>query len=299
MKAMPIRNAAAIGFYPGEKEELIASLEQCFVQGPGGIPEASPWSNKVVGGIVPHAGYIYSGPVAAYTYAALAKNGAPDIVCLLGTSHTGYPAIGLMSHGIWRTPLGDIEVDKEFSNLILKNTEIILDDTDQFLEYPHNQEHNLEVQLPFLQYLFKNFKIAPITIPPTDAQSILEAGMSIATAIQKTSKRVYLIASTDLTHYGAQPYGFAPVGSAPVEKVMEFIRNTDGKIIDRITKFDYKGVLQAANNTTMCGPGSVATLLVVAKELGANEVKPLKYATSYDIIGETEAIVGYLSAVVF
>jgi len=295
---MPIRNAAAIGFYPGEKEELIASLEHCFNQGPGGIPEVGPWSNKVVGGIVPHAGYIYSGPVAAYTYAALAQNGAPDVVCLLGTSHTGYPAIGLMSQGTWRTPLGDIEVDEEFSNLILKNTEIILDDTDQFLKYPHNQEHNLEVQLPFLQYLFKNLKFVPITIPPSDAQSILETGMSIATAIQKTSKRVYLIASTDLTHYGAQSYGFAPVGSAPVEKVMEFIRNTDGKIIDQITKFDYKGVLQAATNTTMCGPGSVATLLVVAKELGANEVKLLKYATSYDIIGETEAIVGYLSAVV-
>ena len=295
---MPIRNAAAIGFYPGEKEELIASIEQCFNQGPGEIPEVGAWSNKVLGGIVPHAGYIYSGQVAAYTYAALAKNGAPDVVCLLGTSHTGYPAIGLMSHGIWRTPLGDIEVDREFSDLILKNTEIILDDTDQFLEYPHNQEHNLEVQLPFLQYLFKNFKIVPITIPPTDAQSIQEAGISIAAAMQKTSKKIFVIASTDMTHYGAQSYGFAPVGSAPIEKIIEFIKKTDGEIIDHITKFDYKGVLQAAHHTTMCGPGSVATLLVIAKELGANEVKTQKYTTSYDITGETEAIVGYLSAIV-
>ncbi|MDD1777604.1 MAG: AmmeMemoRadiSam system protein B [Candidatus Helarchaeota archaeon] len=295
---MLIRNAAAIGFYPGEKEELVASIEQCFNQGPGGIPEVGAWLDKVVGGIVPHAGYIYSGSVAAYTYAALAKKGAPDVVCLLGTSHTGYPAIGLMSHGIWRTPLGDIEVDREFSNLILKNTEIILDDTDQFLEYPHNQEHNLEVQLPFLQYLFKNFKIVPITIPPTDAQSIREAGISIAAAMQQTSKKISVIASTDMTHYGAQSYGFAPVGSAPIEKIIAFIKKTDGEIIDHITKFDYKAVLQAANHTTMCGPGSVATLLVVAKELGANEVKIQKYTTSYDITGETEAIVGYLSAIV-
>jgi AmmeMemoRadiSam system protein B len=294
---MPIRNAAAIGFYPGEKEELIASIEQCFNQGPGGIPEVGAWSNKVLGGIVPHAGYIYSGQVAAYTYTALAKNGAPDVVCLLGTSHTGYPAIGLMSHGIWRTPLGDIEVDREFSNLILKNTEIILDDTDQFLEYPHNQEHNLEVQLPFLQYLYNNFKIVPVTIPPTDAQSIQEAGISIAAAMQQTTKKIYLIASTDMTHYGARSYGFAPVGSAPIEKVINFIKKTDGEIIDYITKLNYQGVLQMGFNTTMCGPGSVATLLVVAQRLGAIEIKPLKYTTSYDIVGETDAIVGYLSAV--
>lgn len=294
---MPIRNAAAIGFYPGEKEELTASIEQCFSQGPGEIPKVGAWSNKVLGGIVPHAGYIYSGSVAAYTYAALAKNGAPDVVCLLGTSHTGYPAIGLMSHGIWRTPLGDIEVDREFSNLILKNTEIILDDTDQFLEYPHNQEHNLEVQLPFLQYLFKNFKIVPVTIPPTDAQSIQEAGLSIATAMQQTSKKIFVIASTDMTHYGARSYGFAPVGSAPIEKVIDFIKKTDGKIIDHITKCNYQGVLQMASKTTMCGPGSVATLLVIAQKINTVEVKVLKYTTSYDIVGESDAIVGYLSAI--
>jgi hypothetical protein len=295
---MPIRNPAAIGFYPGEKDELMASIENCFNQGPGGIPEVGSWSNEVLGGIVPHAGYIYSGSVAAYTYDALARNGAPDVVCLLGTSHTGYPAIGLMSHGTWRTPLGDIEVDKEFSNLILENTEIILDDTDELLKFPHTQEHNLEVQLPFLQYLFKEVRIVPITIPPRDPQSILEAGQSIAAALRKTSEKVYVIASTDMTHYGARSYGFAPVGSAPIEKVVKFIYNTDGKIIDHIKDFDYEGVLQAASNTTMCGPGTVATLLVIARELGATEIKPLKYLASYDIVGETDAIVGYFSAIV-
>ena len=295
---MLVRNPAAIGFYPGEKEELIASIENCFNQGPGGIPEVGSWSGEVLGGIVPHAGYIYSGPVAAYTYAALAKSGAPDVVCLLGTSHTGYPAIGLMSHGFWRTPLGDVEVDSEFSSLILKNTEIILDDTDELLKFPHNQEHNLEVQLPFLQYVFGEVKIVPITIPPRDPQSILEAGQSIAAALQQTSAKVYIIASTDMTHYGAQSYGYAPVGSAPIERVIEFVYKTDGTIINYIQNFDYKGLLHTAYDTTMCGPGSAATLLVIAQELNAKEITTLKYATSYDIMGNTDAIVGYLSAIV-
>jgi AmmeMemoRadiSam system protein B len=95
------------------------------------------------------------------------------------------------------------------------------------------------VQLPFLQDLFEGVKIVPITIPPRDLQSILEAGQSIAAALQKTSKKVYAIASTDVTHYGARSYGFAPLGSAPIEKVVEFIYNTDGKIIDHIILSSY------------------------------------------------------------
>jgi len=166
------------------------------------------------------------------------------------------------------------------------------------LGFPHNQEHNREVQLPFLQYPFEGIKIVPITIPSRDPQSILEAGQSIAAALQKTSKKVYIIASTDMTHYSAQSYGFAPVGSGPIEKIVAFIYNTDGKIIDHIKDFDYEGVLQAAANTTMCGPGSVATLLVIARELGATEIKPVKYLTGYDIVGGIDAIVGCLSAIV-
>ena len=197
---------------------------------------------NIVGLICPHAGYVYSGPVAAHAFYELAIDGKPDTVVLLGPNHTGYgSALALMREGIWRTPLGDVEVDSGLADAILHETSIV--DVD---ETAHRYEHSIEVQLPFLQFLYGNtFKIVPICYLMQDYDSALEVGRALTEALDATNTVV--IASSDMTHY--EP---AKVAAAKDQAALKAVTDMDAK------RF-YETV--ETQNITACGYAPITSLI--------------------------------------
>jgi len=290
------RMPAAIGFYPGNPKELRQTIESCFMSkhGPGSIPKVNEeGARTIVGCVAPHAGYYYSGPVAAHLYRALAEDGRPDCFVMMGPSHMGYPGASIMTKGAWVLPFGKAVIDSELAVAVIKHTDILLDEP-----MAHAREHSLEVQLPFLQYLYGEIRFVPIALGPVDYETCKDVGEGVAEAAKDLGKDVVVLGSTDLTHYGLM-YGYAPVGASPTEKALRWIYETDGKILEKIREMDSSGlyILVHEEGLTMCGVNAVASMMVAAKKLGARRAEILKYATSYDIRGGRDAIVGYLSAI--
>jgi AmmeMemoRadiSam system protein B len=271
------RPIVASQFYEGNAEALKAQIESCFLNelGPQSIPEVNFHSHprKIVGLICPHAGYLYSGPVAAHAYSALAYDGKPDTVVLLGPNHTGYgSALSLMREGIWSTPLGDVEVDSKIADLILHETNIV--DVD---ELAHRYEHSLEVQLPFLQYLFgSQFKIVPVCFLMQDFDSAVEVGRALVEALDASNSVV--IASSDMTHYES-----AQSASSKDRAALKAIADLDEKLF-------YKTVED--RNITACGYGPITSLITYAKGVNAKATL-LSYHNSGDVSGDHSSVVGY------
>ncbi|MEM2103989.1 MAG: AmmeMemoRadiSam system protein B [Candidatus Bathyarchaeia archaeon] len=264
-------------FYAGTAESLKRQIEECFLHklGPGKIPkvlEAGP--RRIVGVVCPHAGYMYSGPVAAHAYYSLALDGKPDVVVLFGPNHTGYgSALAVMSEGFWRTPLGDVEVDEATANSLVKEASIL--DVD---DYAHRYEHSIEVQLPFLQFLFNSqFRIVPVCFLMQDLHSSVEVGKAAAKVL--AGKNAVIIASSDMTHY--EPHKSAEKKDRLVLQAVE----------DMDTAKLYSVVEE--HGITACGYGPIAALVTAAKMLGAKEAKLLCYKTSGDVSGDYSAVVGY------
>jgi len=290
------RVPAAIGFYPGNPNELKRVISECFTDrhGPGETPKVNSEGPRIiVGCVAPHAGYYYSGPVAAHLYKALAEDGRPECFVMLGPSHMGYPGASIMKEGVWALPFGRATIDSELAAAILKHASIILDEP-----RAHAREHSLEVQLPFLQYLYGEVKFVPIVFGPTDYETCREVGEGVAEAAMELGRDVLVLGSTDMTHYGPM-YGYAPAGTGPIEKVISWIHEVDGKMISKIEGLDPAGLYQLVHDEgfTMCGVNAVASMMVAAKNLGARRVSTLKYATSYEIRGGRDAIVGYLASI--
>jgi AmmeMemoRadiSam system protein B len=264
-------------FYEGTAESLKGQIKNCFIHelGPGKIPEivkAGP--RHVLGLVCPHAGYMYSGPVAAHAYYKLASDGKPDVAVIFGPNHTGYgSALAVMNEGSWRTPLGDVEVDNDIANQIVSKSQIV--DVD---ESAHRLEHSIEVQLPFLQYLYgSNFKIVPICFLMQDLSSAREAGK--ATAKVLAGKNAIIIASSDMTHYEPQQSA-----SRKDRQVLEAVEAMDEAKLYSIIE---------TQGMTVCGYGPIIALITAAKNLGAKEAKLLCYKTSGDVIGDYSSVVGY------
>ncbi|MFQ6074238.1 MAG: AmmeMemoRadiSam system protein B [Candidatus Bathyarchaeia archaeon] len=277
---MKLRHPSQAGmFYAGTAQALRTQIGTCFTHklGPGKLPKVAERKLQTVVGLVcPHAGYMYSGPIAAHAYYNLAADGKPDTVVLFGPNHTGHgSALALMRDGVWRTPLGDLEVDTETANLILKESSIIdVDDS------AHAFEHSIEVQLPFLQYLYGSaFKFVPICFLMQDLQSSREVGTAVAKAL--TDKNALVIASTDMTHYEPQ-------------KTAE---QKDKAVIQAALKFDAESLYSTveARHISMCGYGPTIAAMTAAKALNAKEAKLLCYKTSGDITGDYSSVVGYAS----
>ena len=182
---MRIRYPAVAGsWYAGTANRLKRQIEELFTHslGPGSLPSKSKEGPRsIVGLVVPHAGYLASGPVAAYAYHYLAKDGKPEIIVVFGPNHTGRgSALALMNEGAWRTPLGDVEIDAEVASKILSESRII--DVD---EEAHAYEHSIELQLPFLQYLYgSGFKFVPVCFMMQDLESSREVGKATAKALK-------------------------------------------------------------------------------------------------------------------
>ena len=229
---------------------------------------------KLIGLICPHAGYAYSGPVAANAYYKLAQDGRPDTVVILGPNHTGYgSAIALMNDGFWRTPFGDVEIDGETADQIVSETRLV--DTD---DSAHRFEHSIEVQLPFLQYLYDSeFKFVPICFLMQDLQSAVEVGKALIEVL--ATKNAVVIASSDLTHYEPQ---------AGAER-------KDMAALKAVQALDEKLLLSAIEeqNISACGYGPITALITFAKGMGVKDAKLLSHRTSGDMINDYSSVVGY------
>ena len=267
-------------FYEGDAEALRAQISSCFLHklGPKKLPQVNfdVHPRNIVGLICPHAGYVYSGPVAASAFYELAIDGKPDTVVLLGPNHTGYgSALALMREGAWRTPLGDVEIDSGLADKILHETNLI--DAD---ELAHRYEHSIEVQLPFLQFLYGDkFKIVPICFQLQDYESAVEVGMALTEALAESNTVV--IASSDMTHY--EP---AKTASAKDQAALKALTDMDAK------RF-YETV--ETQNITACGFMPITSLITYANGVGAKEAKILSYHNSGDITGDHSSVVGYAS----
>lgn len=277
---LEIRPAAFSGsWYAGTPQGLKEQIEECFNHrlGPGKLPKvAEKGPRKVLGLVSPHAGYMYSGPVAAHGYYKLAADGVPDTVVILSPNHTGRgSALAIMNEGAWRTPLGDAKIDATTAEKILLESRII--DVDN---KAHAYEHSIELQLPFLQYLYSsNFKFVPICFAMQDLQSSQEVGQSVARAL--SGKNALVIASTDMTHY--EPH--------------ESAQRKDRMAIEAAMKMDeekYYSMVESHSITT-CGVGPVVAAITATKALGGNKGQLLCYKTSGHVTGDYSAVVGYAS----
>ena len=295
---MYIRRPSAWGFHPFEAEEERHEIEQCFLSkhGIGDKPRVSESGmRRIVGAVVPHAGLVYSGPIASHVYYYLAKDGRPETFVILGVSHSGNPGFATMLDAVWRMPMGDVNVDADLARSIVKHSDFV-----DVNPAAHEGEHSIEIQLPFLQYVYgEGFRIVPITVGYGDYDMCVNVGDAISKAAKETGRDIVVLGSTDFTHYGAI-YGYTPAGTRPIEKVLRWIYQTDKSLIDKILSLDAEGLVRSVreNNYTMCGCLPVATMIIAAKKMGASEGRLLKYATSYDVQGSSEAIVGYASIVI-
>ncbi|MBA7497882.1 hypothetical protein ES704_00616 [subsurface metagenome] len=283
MKELEIRKPAVAGsFYSGDSKSLNIQIENCFLHklGPGEIPLVNPKrENDIIGLVNPHAGYMYSGPVAANGFYKIALDGKPDTIIILGPNHRGFGEnISIMVEGMWKTPLGELEIDTEIAEKILKNSKIIKND-----KKAHQYEHSIEVQLPFIQYIFgKDIKFVPICMTRQDIDTDIEIAQSICSSV--VDKNILIVASSDFTHYEPQ----------------EYAENVDKQAINAILEFNPKKLYDIIyrQNLTMCGPGPITVMLIVCKTLGAKKAELLKYATSGDVSGMYDQVVGYASIII-
>lgn len=255
-------------FYPLSPKTLKKEVNRFF----SGIDTSQ---RNVIGAVVPHAGYTYSGSVAAHVYAVLPK---ADTYIILGPNHTGLGSLVSVSQDSWSTPLGEVGVDVELARS-LAGSIVDLD------ELAHNFEHSIEVQLPFLQYRFGNdFKILPICMGLQDEETAVEVGNEIARAVKESGKKVVIIASSDFTHY--QPADIA--------------RDVDQHLIEAILDMDVPEFYRrrAEMDISACGYGPIAAMVTATNALGAKKPSLLKYATSGDVTGDMSAVVGYAAIIV-
>ncbi len=279
---MKVRPPAYAGtFYEGTSQSLKNQIEECFAHelGPKALPKVAEGKLKhSVGLISPHAGYMYSGPVAAHGYYHLASDGKPDLVVIFGPNHYGSGSgLAVMREGLWLTPLGEVEIDTATADSIVRESRII--DVD---DVAHVREHSIEVQLPWLQYLYgSGFKFVPICFLMQDLQSSREVGMAVAKALR--DKNALVIASTDMTHYEPQ-------------KAAE---RKDKTVIEAALKLEEEKLYSTVDalQVSMCGYGPVVAAITAAKELGAKNGELLCYKTSGDVVGAYSAVVGYASII--
>ncbi len=235
---------------------------------------------NVIGCILPHAGYIYSGQVAAQT---LAKVKIKTTVVLLGPNHSGLGAdFSLSPPGTWRTPLGDLEVDAKFSELLLEKSLYLKIDA-----AAHIDEHSLEVELPLMQYFKSNFKIVPLAVKTNNLASLKAVGKELAGVINNNqlNDSVLLVASSDMTHYETQ----------------ESAEKKDALAIQAILKLDAQELSRLVQefNISICGVSAVVILLEAARLLGAKKGELIKYQTSGDASGDRNSVVGYAGITIY
>ena len=230
-----------------------------------------------LGCVVPHAGYMYSGHVAGAVYGKLRL---PSRYIILCPNHTGEGApLAIMREGLWQTPLGEIEVDSELAGALMQRFPALTED-----HRSQQYEHALEVQLPFLQVLVPQFTFVPITVGVGQYESLRDLGEALGETLASVTEKAMVIASSDMNHYESD----------------SITREKDRKAIERILALDPAGLHEvlAREHNTMCGYGPAIAMLTAAKMLGAVSAELVKYATSGDISGDRDSVVGYAGIIV-
>ncbi len=260
---------AAGSFYPASAKQLEAMI--------GKMVDEKVEKQEVIGLVSPHAGYIYSGPVAG---AVISRINFKDTFIIMGPNHTGVgKPFSIMTEGTWRTPLGDVEIDAELGKRILSTSRYLQED-----HLAHQYEHSIEVQLPFLQYFQPDVRIVPIVLAHGSGTIYRELGREIAAAVTGLGRAVVIIASSDMTHYEPQ----------------EMARKKDTQAIEAILDLDGDELLRRVEelNISMCGYAPTASLIAAAKELGARGAELVRYQTSGDTSGDYSSVVGYAGIII-
>ncbi|MFZ5996706.1 MAG: AmmeMemoRadiSam system protein B [Nitrospirota bacterium] len=266
MKRAP---AVAGQFYYGNASRLRSQVEQYILEGAA--------KEKAIGIISPHAGLMYSGSVAGAVYSAIRF---PRTFILLGPNHTGIGKnASLMSSGEWEIPTGTFPIDEELAESIIRNVPGISEDPQA-----HLFEHSLEVQLPFIAYFAQDVKIVPLMFMYAPVQECRTIGEGIAAAIKETGADAVIVASSDMSHY-------VPDSSA---------RKLDNLAIAEVLRLDPEGLYATVTQEriSMCGVIPSTIMLFAAKALGAREARLVKYATSGEVSGDYEHVVGYAGVIV-
>ncbi|MBI5417352.1 AmmeMemoRadiSam system protein B [Candidatus Poribacteria bacterium] len=248
--------------------------------------------NGVFAGVVPHAGWIFSGQIAFNVLASMEQS--PDMTfILLGAVHSGsINHSAIYSDDAWETPLGKIEIEQSAASEIILKTSGLIDNNSK----AHLHEHSIEVQVPFIQYLFPQAKIVPIMVLPDE--NAVKIGAILGKIISESKKKIIIIGSSDLTHYGWN-YGFAPYGIGQTGHDW-VVRDNDKRIVNMILKLDSdKIVNEAEKNLNACGSGAIAAVVAAAKKNGIKEGELLEYTTSCDVMPEygNDSFVGYAGIV--
>jgi len=270
-----VREPAVSGrFYAGTARELGEQVASCYTHavGPGSRPEIETGDPSIEGLVVPHAGLPFSGPVAAHAYAALAASGRPETIVVVGPNHTGVGSpVALPEADRWRTPLGEVPIATELRGTLAETTDATVD------ERAHTREHAAEVQLPFLQDLYDEFSVLPISLRRQDAEAARRLGNAIADAGDDTT---VVVASSDFTHY--EPHDIA--------------LEQDELALDRIRAGDPEGLVETVDDEglSVCGYGAIASMLHTVE----GDVNVLAHATSGDTAGSTDEVVGYAAVAV-
>jgi MEMO1 family protein len=279
-----VRTPAVAGrFYPGRAEDLLREVRE-FTS-----PSKTPIETgriDAIGCVAPHAGYIYCGGVAGAVYSRLK---IPERCVILCPNHTGRGRpLAIMANTTWQTPLGEVAADADMAARLLRRFPALQEDS-----AAHRAEHAIEVQLPFLQASRPELKIVPIAIGTSDFDVLRGLGETLADVIadhheedQKAERqaKVLIIASSDMNHYESDT----------------ITRIKDHKAIERVLAMDARGLWEVVLNEdiSMCGFGPTVVMLTAAKLLGATSATLVKYATSGDVSGDYESVVGYAGIIV-
>jgi AmmeMemoRadiSam system protein B len=268
-----IRNPAVAGqFYPDKREDLSIEIERLA----GSIPSKK---EDAIGIMLPHAGYMYSGAVAA---SVLASVNPRQTYIIMGPNHTGLgQPFSVSASDSWKTPLGDVKICAKLIDRMLKDCDILHKD-----EFAHIHEHSIEVQLPFLQKFFGEFTFVPVVIAAASLEAYRSIGSSMARSIKGLGmeKSVSIIASSDMTHYESQ----------------KSAKDKDSKALDAIIRLDEAALIERVQelDITMCGFAPAAIMISAVKELGAKKARVVKYQTSGDVTGDTSSVVGYAGVII-
>ena len=265
-----IRQPVVAGqFYPDSPSQLKEMIR--------GMVDEKAEKEEVIGLISPHAGYIYSGPVAGATISRIKFK---DTFIIIGPNHTGMGRpLSIMTEGVWKTPLGKVEIDSQLAKQILATSSYLEEDYGA-----HQHEHSIEVQLPFLQYFKRDFKLVPIVLSYFTGATYKEIGKELAKAIKDLNRQVVIIASSDMTHYEPQ----------------ESAQWKDTQAIEAILDLDEDELLRRVDELriSMCGYAPAVSLISAAKELGAKRAELVRYQTSGDTTGDYSSVVGYAGVII-
>jgi AmmeMemoRadiSam system protein B len=271
MSSTVVRRPAVAGrFYPGDPEDLRSEVESYLSQ-------SEKTEVQAIGCIAPHAGYMYSGHVAGAVFAHVQ---IPNVCVVMCPNHTGMGVpLSIMSEGAWKTPLGEVAIDGELASALKGQFPALEEDT-----AAHRAEHAIEVELPFLQLRQPSLRFVPITVGTGRFEALEGLGKALGQVIAAWKERVLIVASSDMNHYESD----------------SVTRTKDHVAIEQILRLDARGLFDVVTQQkiSMCGYGPAVAMLNAARDLGAKSAELVKYATSGDVSGDRQMVVGYAGVVV-